>query len=333
MTAMVQVENLTKYYGSYIGIEDVSFSMQAGEVVGFLGPNGAGKTTTMRVLTCSMPATDGVARVAGADVLQDSLAVRRQVGYLPETPPVYPEMTVEAYLRFAGTIKGIAKSDMPARLAHVLGVCGLEHMRSRTAGHLSKGYRQRVGIAQALIHDPTVLIFDEPTSGLDPGQIIEIRELLRELGEDKTVILSTHILAEAQMSCRRLLVINRGGIVGDIDLDSSGEVAAVRTPGGDAIVYDGTRTVRVEVAGAADGTAAALRSLGGVTDVAEQRTNGTLALTVTTVAGEDHRASIARATLGSGADLLELREARPSLERLFLDLTQTETVADAEESE
>ena len=321
--AMVQVESLTKYYGSYIGIEDVSFSMQAGEVVGFLGPNGAGKTTTMRVLTCSMPATDGVARVAGHDVLQDSLAVRRHVGYLPETPPVYPEMTVDSYLRFAGTIKGIAKSDMSARLAHVLGVCGLDHMRSRTVGHLSKGYRQRVGIAQALIHDPTVLIFDEPTSGLDPGQIIEIRELLRELGEDKTVILSTHILAEAQMSCRRLLVINRGGIVGDIDLDGSGEVASVRTPGGDAVVYDGTRSVHVLVTGECDDTAAAIRALDGVSDVAEERSNGTLALMVTAAAGEDHRARIAQATLASGADLLELREARPSLERLFLDLTQT----------
>jgi ABC-2 type transport system ATP-binding protein len=326
---MLQVENLTKYYGSYIGIEDVSFSMEAGEVVGFLGPNGAGKTTTMRILTCSMPATRGVARVAGRDVLQDSLAVRRQVGYLPETPPVYPEMTVESYLRFAATIKGVSRSDMPARLSHVLGVCGLEHVRTRTAGHLSKGYRQRVGIAQALIHDPTVLIFDEPTSGLDPGQIIEIRELLRELGEDKTVILSTHILAEAQMSCRRLLVINRGAIVGDIALDSSGEVASVTTPGGDSVTYSVTRSVNVVVSGASAGAEAAIRAVEGVQEVVMAGANGALTLTVTTPADTDLRPRIAEAALASGADLLELREARPSLERLFLDLTQTESTAEA----
>lgn len=328
---MVQVENLTKYYGSYIGIEDVSFSIEAGEVVGFLGPNGAGKTTTMRVLTCSMPATNGRATVAGHDVLQDSLAVRRQVGYLPETPPVYPEMTVEAYLRFAATIKGVAKPDMQRRLDHVVGVCDLDHMRRRTVGHLSKGYRQRLGIAQALIHDPTVLIFDEPTSGLDPGQIIEIRELLRELGADKTVILSTHILAEAQMSCRRLLVINRGAIVGDIALDAAGEVASVRTPAGDDVSYDSTRALNVVVAGAADAVADAIRSLEGVRDVTESFANGAVTLAVSTSADDDCRPRIAQAALASGADLLELREARPSLERLFLDLTQGDAASGADE--
>ena len=330
---MLQVENLTKYYGSYIGIEDVSFSMEPGEVVGFLGPNGAGKTTTMRVLTCSMPATRGVARLAGHDVLQDSLAVRRQVGYLPETPPVYPEMTVDSYLRFAATIKGVSRSDMAARLTHVLGACGLDHMRGRTVGHLSKGYRQRVGIAQALIHDPTVLIFDEPTNGLDPGQIIEIRQLLRELGADKTVILSTHILAEAQMSCRRLLVINRGAIVGDIALDSAGEVTSVKTPGGDSVTYGGTRTVNVVVRGASTAAGAAIRALDGVQDVVEEARNGASALTVTTPAEVDLRPRIAKAALASGAELLELREARPSLERLFLDLTQTDPSATDEVGE
>lgn len=327
---MLQVENLTKYYGSYIGIEDVSFSMEPGEVVGFLGPNGAGKTTTMRVLTCSMPATRGVARVAGHDVLQDSLAVRRKVGYLPETPPVYPEMTVESYLRFAATIKGVSRSDLSAGLTRVLGVCGLDHMRKRTVGHLSKGYRQRVGIAQALIHDPTVLIFDEPTSGLDPGQIIEIRELLRELGADKTVILSTHILAEAQMSCRRLLVINRGAIVGDIALDAAGDVASVKTPGGDAVSYGGSRTVNVVVSAASTAASDAVRALEGVQEVVDAQTNGTIALTVTTPADVDLRPRIAEAALASGAELYELREARPSLERLFLDLTQTEPTTEVE---
>ena len=248
--------------------------------------------------------------------------MRRHVGYLPETPPVYPEMTVQSYLRFAATIKGVGKADMQSRLSHVLGVCGLDHMRTRTIGHLSKGYRQRVGIAQALIHDPTVLIFDEPTSGLDPGQIIEIRELLRELGADKTVILSTHILAEAQMSCRRLLVINRGAIVGDIALDASGDVASVRTPARDDISYDTTRALHIVVGGASDSAADAIRPLQGVRDVTESRTNGSATLSVSTSADDDCRPRIAAAVIASGADLLELREARPSLERLFLDLTQ-----------
>jgi ABC-2 type transport system ATP-binding protein len=318
---MIAVERLTKYYGSYIGIEDVSFSIARGEVVGFLGPNGAGKTTTMRILTCSIPASSGSASVAGYDVLRNSLDVRRRVGYLPETPPLYAEMTVDAYLRFVAQIKGVPRSQRRARLDLVLQVCGLEHMRGRITGQLSKGYRQRVGIAQALLHDPDVLIFDEPTSGLDPSQIIEIRQLIRELGKERTIILSTHILPEASMTCQRLLIISEGRLVGDVALDARGEVRSVRSRDDATVEYGGHRTVRVVVRGNPPEVASALSAMRDVVTVIGDDDEGNRVYTLTTGSESDARPAIASAVYRAGGDLLELREIRPSLEQLFLDLT------------
>lgn len=317
---MILVEGLTKYYGNYIGIENVSFSVSRGEVVGFLGPNGAGKTTTMRILTCAMPASSGTASVAGYDILRHSIEVRKHIGYLPETPPLYAEMTVEAYLRFVAQIKGIPWPQRRSRLEWVLEACGLEAMRRRIVGQLSKGYRQRVGIAQALIHNPDVLIFDEPTSGLDPTQIIEIRQLIRELGKEHTVILSTHILPEASMTCRRLLIINEGRLVGDVALDSRGEVRSVRSGDGTSVEYGEHRSVRVVVRGNPPDVESALRSLPQVTALSADEEDGNRVYTLATPT--DSRPEIATAVLRAGGDLLELREMRPSLEQLFLELTQ-----------
>ncbi|GIX07591.1 MAG: ABC transporter ATP-binding protein [Candidatus Poribacteria bacterium] len=322
MEAMVEVWDLTKYYGTYIGIEGVSFSIARGEVVGFLGPNGAGKTTTMRILTCSMPATRGEARVAGFDVLRDSLQVRRRVGYLPETPPLYSEMTVEGYLRFVGTIKGVRGRRLRERLEYVLEACDIAHMRRRIVGHLSKGYRQRVGIAQALIHDPEVMIFDEPTSGLDPGQIIEIRQLIRELGRERTVILSTHILAEAQATCRRLLIINQGSLVGDVHLDEGGQVLRIQTPDGRQVGYGDRRRVALLARGVDAASIARFgEALGLCLEEAQPERDGLRAV-LSAPAERDPRPALVQKLVAEGGELLELRELRPTVEEVFLSLTQ-----------
>ncbi|MBI1813550.1 MAG: ATP-binding cassette domain-containing protein [Deltaproteobacteria bacterium] len=210
---MIEVRNLTKRYGDITAIDDVSFVAQTGQILGFLGPNGAGKTTTMRVITGFLPATAGTVKVAGFDIFEQSYEVRKRIGYLPENPPLYSDMTVTGYLQFVGRIKGIAKRELPAAVDRALQVCGLTEVARRLAGHLSKGYRQRVGLAQALIHNPTVLVLDEPTIGLDPRQIIDIRTLIRELARDRTVILSTHILPEVSQICEKVVIINRGRIV------------------------------------------------------------------------------------------------------------------------
>lgn len=210
---MVEVSGLTKYYGDFRAVQDVSFTVQRGQILGFLGPNGAGKTTTMRIITGFMPATLGTVRVEGFDIQNQSQEVRRRIGYLPEHPPLYPHMTVNSYLEFVARIKGIAKKHVPENLNRVVEKCSLTQVAARLIGHLSKGYRQRVGLAQALIHDPPVLILDEPTIGLDPRQIIEIRSLIKELAGDRTVILSTHILPEVSQVCTKVVIINEGRIV------------------------------------------------------------------------------------------------------------------------
>ncbi|PSN14132.1 MFS transporter, partial [filamentous cyanobacterium CCP5] len=210
---MIEVDSLSKTYGSTEAIRDVSFEVEPGEILGFLGPNGAGKTTTMRILAGYLPATTGTARVASFDVHTDSMAVRQRIGYLPETPPLYPEMSVEGFLDFVGRIKGVAAGARPERVAIAMERCGLTHRRSDLIRKLSKGYRQRVGIAQAIVHDPPVIILDEPTVGLDPRQITEVRELIRGLAGDHTIILSTHILPEVQATCNRITIINQGQIV------------------------------------------------------------------------------------------------------------------------
>jgi len=209
---MIEVRNLTKRYGDVVAIRDISFTAATGQVLGLLGPNGAGKTTTMRVITGYMPATSGTVKVAGYDIFDDSFEVRKRIGYLPESPPLYNDMTVTAYLRFVGRIRGIPKAELGDSVDRVLHTCGLAEVTDRVIGHISKGYRQRVGLAQALIHSPGVLVLDEPTLGLDPRQIIEIRRLIQELAGERTVILSTHILPEVTQLCEKVVIINEGRI-------------------------------------------------------------------------------------------------------------------------
>src|SRR5437016_5246251 len=210
---MIRVEGLTKRYARTVAVDNISFEVEKGQIVGFLGPNGAGKTTTMRVLTCFLPPTEGTANVAGYDVLEHPEEVKKRIGYLPEMPPLYPEMEVSEYLRFVGQLKGISASDIARRVDEVTERCAIGDVRYKLIAKLSKGYRQRVGLAQAIIHNPDVLILDEPTSGLDPKQIIEIRELLRALAGEHTIILSTHILSEVENSCERVIIISQGVVV------------------------------------------------------------------------------------------------------------------------
>jgi ABC-2 type transport system ATP-binding protein len=216
---MVEVSRLTKYYGDFCAIQNVSFTAQRGEILGLLGPNGAGKTTTMRIITGFMPSTEGTVSVEGFDVFKESHEVRRRIGYLPENPPLYNDMTVSAYLKFVGRIKGVSRKEISSALNAVLERCSLTEVADRLVGRLSKGYRQRVGLAQALIHSPAVLILDEPTLGLDPRQIIEIRNLIRELSGDRTVILSTHILPEVSQLCNKVVIINEGRVVVEKNLE------------------------------------------------------------------------------------------------------------------
>jgi len=217
---MVEVDSLTKFYGGFAAIQDVSFSAERGQVLGFLGPNGAGKTTTMRILTGYMPASSGTARIAGFDVFEESREVRKRIGYLPEVPPVYREMTPRSYLDFVARIKGVAKKDRPDAIDRTLRATMTDDVAGQPIGTLSRGYKQRVAIGQALVHDPDVLILDEPTIGLDPAQIIEIRNLIRGLAEDRTVILCTHILPEVKQLCDKVVIIARGRIVAEEDLDT-----------------------------------------------------------------------------------------------------------------
>ncbi len=209
---MIEVRNLTKRYGDLVAVRDVSFTAATGQILGLLGPNGAGKTTTMRIITGFMPATAGTVKVAGYDIFDDSYEARKRIGYLPENPPLYHDMTVSGYLRFAAKIRGVSKAELGSCLDRVLQTCSLGEVAYRVVGHLSKGYRQRVGLAQALIHNPSVVVLDEPTIGLDPRQIIDIRTLIKELAVDRTVILSTHILPEVQQLCEKVVIINRGRI-------------------------------------------------------------------------------------------------------------------------
>lgn len=210
---MIEVQNLSKSYGDYTAVSDVSFTASKGQIVGFLGPNGAGKTTTIRMLATYLPPSSGTAKVAGYDIVTQSDKVREKIGYLPENPPLYGEMTVLEYLRFIADIKGVPRAEVSARIAQVMERCFITDVRNKLCQHLSRGYRQRVGLAQAIIHDPEVIILDEPTSGLDPKQIIEIRQLIHSLGQNHTVLLSTHILPEVSMVCNKVVIVSRGRVV------------------------------------------------------------------------------------------------------------------------
>jgi ABC-2 type transport system ATP-binding protein len=315
---MIKVDGLTKRYARTVAVDNISFEVEKGQIVGFLGPNGAGKTTTMRVLTCFLPPTAGTANIAGYDVLTHPMEVKKRIGYLPENPPVYPEMEVSEYLDFVGRLKGIRSGEINRRVDEVLGRCAIGDVRSKLIGKLSKGYRQRVGIAQAIIHNPDVLILDEPTSGLDPKQIIEIRELLRQLAGEHTIILSTHILSEVEHSCERVIIIAQGKLVA---IDS---VANLTNR------LRGSEAVAVEVQ-AADGrpnpsdVQQRLEQVSGVSRVVmKDSKDGRLQFEIESLQGRQIRSDVARTVVNAGWNLNELRPVGLSLEDIFLQLTAAE---------
>jgi ABC-2 type transport system ATP-binding protein len=310
---VIEVQNLTKRYGPVTAVEDVSFRVERGEILGFLGPNGAGKTTTMRVLTGYMPATAGRAIVAGFDVFDQPIEAKRRTGYLPETPPLYPDMTVAEYLAFVAKVKGVPGSERRQRMQAVMERTRIADVSNRLCSKLSKGYRQRVGLAQALIHNPDVLILDEPTAGLDPKQIIETRQLIKALAGDHTIILSTHILPEVSQTCQRVVIINKGRVV------------AVDTPENLTARLSGSETMYVQLDADGSDAATALQRIGGVTRVVESdRGNGVVGYEVESERGTDVRRDLARAVVTNGWGLLELRPMRMSLEDIFLSLTTEE---------
>ena len=316
---MIEVQHLTKRYGRVTAVEDVNFRVERGEILGFLGPNGAGKTTTMRILTGFMPATEGNAIVADFDVFDQPIEAKRRTGYLPETPPLYPDMTVVEYLDFVGKLKGVLPADRKARVRAVMERTSIADMGDRLCSKLSKGYRQRVGLAQAIIHNPDVLILDEPTAGLDPKQIIETRELIKELAGDHTIILSTHILPEVSQTCDRVVIINRGRVV------------AVDTPDNLTARLRGSETMYLEVDTNGGDAAPSLSAIPGVTRVVESnRRDAVVGYEVESEQGQDIRRELARAVVTNGWGLLEFRPMRMSLEDIFLSLTTDETPAAAE---
>jgi ABC-2 type transport system ATP-binding protein len=318
---VIEVQHLTKRYGPVTAVDDVSFKVERGEILGFLGPNGAGKTTTMRILTGYMPPTDGKALVSGYDVQDQPIEAKRRTGYLPETPPLYPEMTVRDYLDFCARIKGVPRAERVSRVTNSMERARIADVAKRHCGKLSKGYRQRVGLAQALLHNPEVLILDEPTAGLDPKQIIETRQLIKQLGGDHTVILSTHILPEVSQTCGRVVIINRGRVV------------AVDSPENLTSRLTGSETMFLQVDAAGADPAAALTAVAGVTQVRVADTRGDVAsLEVESGQGRDVRRELAAAIVNRGWGLLELRPMRMSLEEIFLHLTTEDTAGAAAES-
>ena len=313
---MIEVQHLTKRYGPVTAVDDISFTVERGEILGFLGPNGAGKTTTMRVLTGYMPPTEGKAVVAGYDVMEQPIEAKRRTGYLPETPPLYPEMTVREYLAFVAKIKGVPRGERKARVDDMMRKTHVHDMANRHCGKLSKGYRQRVGLAQALMHNPDVLILDEPTAGLDPKQIIETRQLIRGLAGDHTIILSTHILPEVSQTCQRVVIINRGKVV------------AVDTPDNLTSRLRGSETMYLQVDAGGTDVAAVLERVSGVTRVAATDTKQqVVGYEVDSEPGRDVRRELAAAVVSRGWGLLELRPMRMSLEEIFLHVTTEETAA------
>ncbi|MBI2866572.1 MAG: ATP-binding cassette domain-containing protein [Chloroflexi bacterium] len=309
---MIEVHNLTKYYGDFLAIEDVSFQVKKGEILGFLGPNAAGKTTTMRILTGYMPPSSGTASICGYDIVDRSLEARRRIGYLPETVPLYSDMTVRGYLDFQGTLRGMGKEWRRKRIDAVVGLCRLGEYRDTLIGKLSKGFRQRVGIAQALLHEPEVLILDEPTIGIDPRQVVETRQLIKGLGGEHTVIISSHILPEVSMVCGRVLIINEGRVV------------AIDKPENLSTRLGGMERIHLEVRGAAKEVVALLRGMKGVKEVTREGGDSLARYTVECQRGRDLRAEIAEAIVSRGWGLLGLQGAGMSLEEIFLKLTTEE---------
>jgi ABC-2 type transport system ATP-binding protein len=308
---LIEVQDLTKAYGPVTAVDHVSFTVNKGEILGFLGPNGAGKTTTMRILTGYMPATSGTARIAGFDVFEDSLEVRRHIGYLPEAPPVYTDMTVQSYLEFVLRIKNVPNEKMAGLLTDALAKTGLVDKRHELIKRLSRGYKQRVGLAQALVHDPEVIILDEPTVGLDPKQIIEVRHLIKALAGSHTIILSTHILPEVSMTCDRVVIINKG------------KIAAVDTPQNLTTQLKGGQRVQIDARAPERDLQEALQRIPGASrvQVDPARADGHVTAVVEAAPGQDIRSQAAAQIVGRGWELYELRGVSLSLEEIFLELT------------
>jgi ABC-2 type transport system ATP-binding protein len=310
---LIEVSDLTKIYKETPAVDHVSFDVKKGEILGFLGPNGAGKTTTMRMLTGYLPATSGKARIGGFDVADQSMEVRKRIGYLPEVPPLYGEMTVESYLDFVARIKKVPSAQRAERVAKAMQMAHLTDRRKELIHRLSRGYRQRVGLAQALVHDPDVLILDEPTAGLDPKQIIEVRRLIKSLAGSHTILLSTHILPEVSMTCDRVLIINHGKIVAE----DTPENLTTQLAGGDR--------VRILVRGEEAALRQALSTIGGVGEITvKPEGDGWLGASIAAKPGEDPRSQIAAAIVLQRLPLFELRRERMSLEEIFLQLTTEE---------
>lgn len=311
---MIEVKNLVKHYGSVRAVDDISFSVEKGEILGFLGPNAAGKTTTMRIITGYMPATSGTVRVAGYDVFDDALEVKRRIGYLPETPPLYFDMRVRDYLKFVARIKGVEPKTIPVEIERVAERISITDVLDNHIGKLSKGYKQRVGFAQALLNNPPVLIFDEPTNGLDPRQIIEVREIIKSLSSDHTIILSTHILPEVSMTCNRVAIINEGKLV------------KIDTPDNLQTQLQGSEAVTLEIEGPIEKVQAAIQQLNQVTAITVQssRKENVATYRVETAAGTDLRKELAATVVQNGWGLLGLKSEGLSLEDIFLRLTTKE---------
>ncbi len=315
---MIKVEGLTKRYARTVAVNNISFEVEKGQIVGFLGPNGAGKTTTMRILTCFLPPTEGSAEVAGFDVTKEPMAVKRRIGYLPETPPLYPEMEVEEYIEFVGRLKGMAKGNLGKRIDEVSARCNITDVRKKLIGKLSKGYRQRVGLAAAIIHNPDVLILDEPTAGLDPEQRRETLLLIRELAGDHTIVLSTHILPEVEQTCEKVIIISKGKLVATDSMSNlnsrlrGAEMVAVEVEGrGGSLNKDMVRQK--------------LEQVPGVSRVMhEDSRNNVLRYHVESLEGRSIRADLARAVVSADWNLIELHSIGLSLEEIFLQLTASD---------
>jgi ABC-2 type transport system ATP-binding protein len=320
---MITVKELTKRYARNTAVDHISFQVEKGQIVGFLGPNGAGKTTTMRMLTCFLSPTSGSATVAGFDVLEQSLEVKKRIGYLPETPPLYPEMETDEYLTFVGKLKGLSGAELRRRLDYVCDRCAIADVKNKLLGKLSKGYRQRVGLAQAIIHNPDVLILDEPTAGLDPKQINETRDLIKSLGGDHTIILSTHILPEVEQTCEQVIIINKGKLVATDSVQNLQN----RARGAESVLIEvGGRNGSLDFAAVQQ----RLEQVAGVSRVViKQRQENRNCFEVESRKGFV-RGDLARAVVESGWDLNELRPAAMSLEEIFLQLTGAETAAKEE---
>ncbi|MBI3249756.1 MAG: ATP-binding cassette domain-containing protein [Deltaproteobacteria bacterium] len=309
---MIEVENVTKRFGPILAVDHISFTIDRGEVVGFLGPNGAGKTTTMRILAGFFPPTSGRASVGQFDVVSQSFQVRQMIGYFPERVSVYPDLPVRSFLDFVAEAKDVPRAQRKSEIARVVEACGLERVKDRVIGHLSKGYRQRVGIAQALLHKPQVLILDEPTIGLDPEQVVEIRKLIRDLGTERTVILSTHILSEVSSVCDRVIVIDRGKIL------ASESLANLRAQ------LQGTRQVRVDIEGPEAQIFGVLQSLPGVESLRRTSPDTESLSFVIDYQGEDIRKRLSKTILDHDWGLLEIRSLEPTLEDMYLQLIRLE---------